>query len=239
MMGVSLVMPAYNEEGCIEAVVKKYHAEVISKLDQAEFIVVDDCSTDRTWEILKRLSNEYGILVIRPPRNGGHGKAVRLGLAQAKYDVIFQSDSDDQNDPHDFWELYRKLPEYDYVIGYRQTRHDPLHRLVITRIVRFLSWLLYGYWIKDSNSPFKVLKKKVLDEVLPAVPPDTFAPSILIAYMAKATGFKVAEVPVKHLPRTTGKVSIMGWKLFKICCRCVEEFINFVPVVRAEKRKRR
>ncbi len=238
-MGVSLVMPAYNEEGCIEEVVKRYHTEVISKLDQAEFIVVDDCSTDRTWEILKRLSHEYGIRVIRPEHNGGHGKAVRLGLSQAKYDVIFQSDSDDQNNPQDFWKLYAKLSEYDYVIGYRQTRHDPLHRLVITRIVRLLGFLLYGYWVWDSNSPFKVLKKSVLDEVLPTVPANTFAPSILIAYMTKAKGFKLIETPVEHLPRTTGTISIMGWKLFKICCSCVGEFIDFAPLVRAEKRKRR
>ncbi len=238
-MGVSLVMPAYNEEGCIEEVVKKYYNEIISKLDEAEFIVVDDCSKDRTGEILDGLSKKYGIRVLRPAKNGGHGRAVRLGLQNAKYDIIFQSDSDDQNDPKDFWKLYDlvKNNKYDYVIGYRKARHDPLHRLIITRIVRLCGFLLYGYWIKDTNSPFKVIKKSVLDDVLPFVPKTAFAPSIMTAYLTKARGHRLAEIPVRHLPRTTGTVSIMGWKLFKICCGCFVEFCEFAAVVRKNKKK--
>src|SRR6516162_8199389 len=97
---VSIVMPAYNEAEIIEAAVREWYGEVVAKLPGSELLVVDDCSTDGTGEALAALERELPALrAVRPPRNGGHGKALRFGFRHASRDLIFQTDSDRQHLP--------------------------------------------------------------------------------------------------------------------------------------------
>ncbi|HVY55408.1 MAG TPA: glycosyltransferase family 2 protein [Thermodesulfobacteriota bacterium] len=215
---VSVVMPVYNEEEIIEKTVRDYHSEIVRSLPGSEMIIVNDCSTDSTPMILDRLAAELeGIKVITPPRNGGHGKALRLAYENAAKSLVFHTDSDYQLDPKDFWKLYEETGANDLVIGCRAVRHDPLPRLVITGILRLSNIVLFGYDLRDANSPFRSIKKECLDACLGIIPPDVFAPSIMLAVTARRMGYKVKEVPVTHLPRLTGEVSIRRWKLLKAC----------------------
>lgn len=215
---VSIVMPVYNEEEILERTVREHYAEIIEALPGSEFIIVDDCSTDKSALILERLEKELSaIKVLRPKRNSGHGKALRLAFENARCELIFHTDSDYQNNPKDFWKLYSESEDNDLIIGCRTVRHDPLHRLIITRIVRVANLVSFGNYLKDANSPFKLVKRECLRDCLESISPDAFAPSILLALSAKWKGYRVKELPVEHYPRKTGKVSIANLKIIKAC----------------------
>lgn len=224
---VSVVIPVFNEEAVIEKTIRAYHSEILGWLPGSEMIVVDDCSKDGTPLILKGLAEELnGIRIIRPPRNTGHGKALRLGFENVNHDIVFHTDSDYQFDPGDFGKLYEEAAENDLVIGYRVCRQDPLHRLVISNVLRIINVILFGVNLRDSNSPFKIVKSGCLKSCLAYLDPDAFAPSIMLAMTAKSKGFRVKEVPVMHYPRKTGKTSLVRLKLVKILFLCLVQNIK-------------
>ncbi len=224
---VSVVIPVFNEEAVIEKTVRGYHREVVERIPGSEMIIVDDCSTDGTPLILKRLADELnGISILRPPRNSGHGKALRLAFGNVKHGMVFHTDSDYQFDPEDFRKLHAEAAENDLVIGYRVNRQDPAHRLIISSALRLLNLIVFGINLRDANSPFKIVKINCLDECLRYVDPEAFAPSIMLAIAAKSKGFSVKEIPVAHYPRKTGRSSLVRLKLATILLRCFVQNIN-------------
>lgn len=215
-MSISVVMPCYNEGEVIEKTIRDYYNEVIRKIDDSEFIVVDDCSKDNTHDILEGLRGELPKLkILKTPVNSGHGKTVRMGYETAKKDYVFQVDSDRQFEPKDFWKLYTLKDSYDFILGFRKRRHDPLSRLILTRIVRLLNLCLFGVWIKDCNCPFRIVKKEILDKFLNLIAKEAIAPNIMISILAKKKGIKMVEVPVAHYRRRANSVSLAHWKLIK------------------------
>lgn len=215
---VSVVMPVYNEEDIIVKSVRDYYSEIVGRLPGSEMVIVNDCSTDGTPAILASLESELdGIKVLKPDKNGGHGKALRLAYENARLGLVFHTDSDYQFEPKDFWKLYEEIEVNDMVIGYRAVRHDPLPRLIITNILKASNMAVFGFNIRDANSPFRLTRKACLQECLKLIDPEAFAPSIMLAVTARWLGYRVKEIPVTHLPRLTGVVSIKKWKLLKVC----------------------
>lgn len=234
---VSVVMPVYNEEGIIERTVRDYYSEIVDKIPGSEMVIVDDCSTDNSPLILKDLSEELpNIRVMRTQENGGHGRALRLAFENVRCDLIFHTDSDYQNDPRDFWKLYNEIEAEDLVIGYRAERNDPIPRLIITRLVILVNFVLFGSYIRDANSPFKLIRSSCLQDSLKDIRNDVFAPSILLAITAKKKGYRLKEVPVSHLSRKTGRVSIVKWKLVRVCFQTLREIYQLRMVLNKSKR---
>ncbi|MBU1912655.1 MAG: glycosyltransferase family 2 protein [Candidatus Omnitrophica bacterium] len=227
-MAISLVMPVYNEEGVIEKVVRDCYAEIIAKIEGSEFIIVNDASTDSTPEILERLAKEFPqIKLLRLDKNNGHGNALRAGFAKVRNPVILHMDSDAQFQAGQFWKLYQRLADSDIVLGLRASRHDPLHRKAISFIVRLINMALFGFLVKDINSPFKCIKTGILQDILNDIPPNAFAISILMVIMAKHKGYRVAEVPIIHFPRTTGRSKLASARyLFKKCLFCLLDILR-------------
>lgn len=224
-------MPAYNEEECIAGVVQGWLNEFQRLFaDNFRMVVVNDGSRDRTGKILDALATtESRLRVINQP-NAGHGGALLRGYREAvalNPDYVFHVDSDDQFKPADFELLWRRRTESTCILGYRFVRHDALHRLVITRILRFVLMLLYGRYMKDSNVPFRLLKTGFLAEALRIIPPQTFAPNIFIAVLGARIDADLMHIPVSHEDRKTGTVSIVRWKLIRVCFRCVGELFAF------------
>lgn len=218
-MQLSVVMPVYNEEECIEEVVRSIDREIVSKLESCEFIVVDDGSRDGTARVLERMKSSMPRLrVLTQVPNQGHGPAIRRGFEEASGEFVFHIDSDNQFEVEEFWRFWELRADADLILGYRRVRHDPLHRLILTRIVRALLLVLFGSYLRDSNVPFKLIRAERLRELLAAIPPDAFAPSILIAGLAALRGLRLHQLPVTHLPRLTGQCSIVRWKLLRSCC---------------------
>jgi len=218
---VSIVMPAYNEGDIIAATVEEWHKEVASRIP-SELIVVDDCSTDRTNEVLQTLTRTIpGLRVVRPAHNGGHGRALRLGFEQARGEFIFQTDSDRQHLPAEFWKLWELRESSDFIFGMRSTREDGLFRVFVTRTMRLLNLLTWQVWIPDANCPFKLMRTQSLQTVLERVPADSFIPMVMVSILARKMRFRFREVLVTHLPRKGGQQSLKGiLKWIKVGSRC-------------------
>ncbi|WP_234734133.1 glycosyltransferase family 2 protein [Tellurirhabdus bombi] len=231
---LSIVMPAYNEEDCIDLVVRNWIDFLNSQFpgQNTRLIVINDGSKDRTGAILDTLTPLYPnkLVVVHQP-NGGHGNAVVNGYRQAvalDSEYVFQTDSDDQFITEDFAKLWEKRRQSKFILGYREERYDALARLIITRILRASLFLIYGTYIKDSNIPFRLIKGSYLKALLDQLPtPTPFAPNIFLAVMAKKSGQKTFDLPIVHKERQTGTVSILKWKLLKVCFQSFQELAQF------------
>jgi dolichol-phosphate mannosyltransferase len=226
-----IVMPAYNEQGCIRTVVLGWLAQLASMgLKDYKLIVVNDGSRDQTGSILDALASEQAALVVVHQNNAGHGRALRNAYERAAALApmwVFHVDSDDQFIPQDLNNLWSLRHSSDFILGLRAVRHDAFHRLVITRILRLLNFLAFGVFLKDANIPFRLIRGDYLKVLLDIVPPAVFAPNIFLSVLAARDGQALGFIPVQHRERETGKVSIVRWGLIKACLRCVRELLVF------------
>lgn len=227
-----VVIPVYNESGCIEEVIKSWGGFIQQYLRQSVFkiIVVNDGSKDNTPQILDRLASQLPYLQVIHQVNGGHGNAVLNGYKAAselRSDWVFQVDSDNQFLPDDFPKLWECRTKSKFILGYRARRYDDANRLVITRIVRLINLTLFGVYIVDSNIPYRLIKGDYLPKLLNELPNYPFAPNIFLAVLAKKDGNDLMSIPVTHKERETGQVSIIKWKLLKVCMRTAKELTLF------------
>lgn len=226
-------MPAYNEEACIEDVVKGWTSLLDEQFptEATRLIVVNDGSKDKTGAILDQIKSKYPKLIVVHQPNGGHGNAVVNAYRQAvaiDSEYVFQTDSDDQFITGDFMKLWAKRHESPFILGCREVRYDALARLVITRILRMSIFLIYGTYIKDSNIPFRLIRGNYLNRLLAQLPnPTPFAPNIFLAVMARKAGNDLFNIPITHKERLTGTVSILKWKLLKVCLQSFKELAQF------------
>jgi dolichol-phosphate mannosyltransferase len=230
---LSIVMPAYNEEDCIELVVGSWTDFLKNKFpnEKTTLIVVNDGSKDKTGEILDRLNANNPLLTVVHQKNGGHGNAVVNGYKTALQlgsEYVFQTDSDDQFISDDFDKLWQKRHQSEFILGYREIRHDAKVRLFITRFLRSTISAVYGTFILDSNIPFRLIKGTFLQKLMNQLPdPAPFAPNIFLAVMAKKSGQELFDIPITHRERISGTVSIVKWNLWKVCIRSFRELLNF------------
>jgi glycosyltransferase involved in cell wall biosynthesis len=227
MTPLSIVMPAYNEAEHIEQCVLEWHECVASRISGAEIVVVDDCSRDDTGARLHALVARVSSLrVLRTPRNSGHGPALRFGLDRAHGEFVFHTDSDRQHTPDDFWLLWNRRDDADFVFGIREHRADGPFRAGISTTMRVINAALWGCWIEDANCPFKLMRRTALAEVLRAVPPASFIPMVMVSVLARRAGFRVSQAHVRHFPRTAGQQSLKGIvKWARIGRRCAGELV--------------
>ena len=137
---ISVVLPAHNEEGNIEAVVRRSLAILPSLAQRFEILVIDDGSRDGTGEIADRLSGEDPrVNVIHHPKNRGYGCTWRTGINAARHGWIFFMDSDRQFDIAELEKLTSLAGQHDVVTGYRIRRRDPYYRFLVDRALTF--WL--------------------------------------------------------------------------------------------------
>lgn len=228
-----VVIPAYNEEACIRTVVLNW-VDGISKTvpkDRFKLLVINDGSRDQTGVILDELSGIYPNLIAKHQLNGGHGNAIYHGYRMAvgmNPTFVFQTDSDDQFDPKDFHKFWEKRSESNFVLGFREVRHDDPFRLIITRILKFSLLFIYGTYIRDANIPFRLIRTSFLTKLLAALPLDIpFAPNIFLSVLSKKAGEKLFDIPVLHKERETGEVSIRHMKLLKVCWQSFKELTAF------------
>jgi glycosyltransferase involved in cell wall biosynthesis len=222
-------MPAYNEGEHIETCVREWYDTVITKVPDSELIVVDDRSKDNTWAVMQRLSAELPqFKPVQTPKNGGHGKAVRFGLLQARGEFVFQTDSDRQHKPEDFGRLWAHRNEADFVLGVRESRADGPVRVVVTRVMRVLNFLVWQLWIRDANCPFKLMRRSALEQLLPQIPEDSFIPMVMLSILARHQRYRIEEELVRHLPRTAGEQSLKGMtKWIRVGGKCAMQLVSF------------
>ena len=225
---LTVLMPAYNEGEIIEAAVREWHAEVTSRIEGAQLIVVNDCSRDNTGAVVERLSRELpGVRLLTTPVNGGHGRALRYGFGFLETEFVLQTDSDRQHLPSDFWKLWPLAESHDFVFGVRESRADGAVRKLITAVMRGANLAVWGLWIRDANCPFKLMRTRALRKVLERIAEDSFIPMVMVSIAARKMGFRFTEVEVRHLARRGGQQSLRGmWKWTKVGWRCLRQLVE-------------
>ena len=202
---ISIVMLVYNEADIIEEVIREYYNKVFVKLQNAEFIIAEDGSTDGTKEILSRLSNELNIRLVNGTTRKGYVKAYRDSISLPKNDIIFFTDSSGKHFPEDFWEMYPLMNKYDIVSGYKIDRKDPMYRIIMTRVFNHVVNFYFGTHFKDIDSGFKLIRRKAMLDVLQ----DSWICTDLISFeiMVRLAyrGYRIKEIPVQHRPRKNGE----------------------------------
>lgn len=228
MTTLSVVMPAYNESKVIEAVVGDIVEHILDVVPESDLVIVDDCSTDDTHVRLDRIAQaDARISVLRNDRNSGHGPTLRRAIDTSDGAWVFHLDSDGQVDVADFARLWERRGSSDLLIGTRIDRDDPRLRLVLTFFVRSLATILAGARVRDANSPFKLVSRPLLDHLAPAIPTDTFAPSILLVLGAHRCGAVVTEVPITHRARPYGTSSLALRRLARAVAVSAAEAVRF------------
>ena len=226
-------MPAYNEEGAIEHVVKSWYNyfENFPEHLQWQMMVFNDGSKDRTADLLNSLSKELPNLRVVHQQNQGHGNTILNAYEQAlslQPAYIFQTDSDHQLVPEDFMAFWKAHTDSPFILGNRVHRKDPFIRLVVTLILRFIILLRFGRYIPDSNIPYRLMQADFLRKILHKMPETRpFAPNVFLSVLAAKNGAQLKNLPVQHLARETGEVSIKKWKLFKVLLRSWTELLRF------------
>ena len=220
-MEISVVIPVYNEKNLIEQVLRELYEEVLSRFSNYEVIVINDASTDGTEEVLNKLKKELSDLeIITFTKNQGHGPAIRKGFELAQGEFVFHNDSDGQHQMKEFWKLWPLRDKADLIVGIRKHRNDPLPRIIGSRILRYLIFFLFGIYLKDANSPFKIIRSSFLKRCLNIVAPNVFAPSILFSITARYLKVRMIEIPVMHRIRQGGKSVLNFKRILKAAKRC-------------------
>jgi glycosyltransferase involved in cell wall biosynthesis len=198
---ISVILPIFNEEGNMEPLI----GEIIQALEPIspsfEVVCVDDCSTDRTIEVLRSLNQKDSrVVVLSHSRNFGQSAAQATGFRYAKGGIFITMDADRQNDPADIPTLLQAFVDTDCVCGIRRKRQDNRLRKIASKIGNgFRNWLT-GDRIRDSGCTFRVMRRECLLEIPMFNGMHRFLPTLL-----RFQGRRVAEVEIGHRPRVWGK----------------------------------
>lgn len=200
---ISLVIPIHNEEPSILPLYDRLTAVMESLGRQYEIIFVDDASTDNSFEMLANLvETDARMKVVRLRRNFGQTAALAAGFDLAQGHVIVSMDGDLQHDPADIPLLIEKIDAgYDIASGWRKVRVDNLvMRKIPSRIANWLMSKVSGVDLHDFGTTFKAYRSEILRDVRLYGELHRFIPALASFY-----GARIAEVPIKNIPREAGK----------------------------------
>lgn len=230
MAKVHIVLPAYNESANIEDVVAQWYPVVerlTSEGNDCRIVVANDGSKDDTWSKLSSLSTEYDHLTALDKPNSGHGSTVlylyRYAIAQGA-DYVFQTDSDGQTVPDEFFKMWENRESAHFHIGVRANRQDGFSRIIVTKVLRIVVYLTFRVWVKDANTPFRLMASSSLDSMMKMIPDDFFLANVAVSALAVKKQEPVRWYPVTFKPRQGGVNSINLKRIFKIGLKAVGEF---------------
>ena len=202
-----LVMPAYNEEENIGQVIADWYPVVEQIGGESRLVVLDDGSKDRTYSILKDACADHPLLIPVKKENQGHGATVLYGYRYAleqEPDYIFQTDSDGQTDPREFWEFWEQREAYDMVIGHRCRREDGRSRIFVTQVLKLVIRLCFHEDVTDANTPFRLMKAEVLREQIRLIPENFNLSNVILSVIYAKKGLRVKYIPITFRPRQGG-----------------------------------
>ncbi len=209
MNKLSVVIPVYNEKDWIIEILRRVKAVEIDK----EIIIVDDCSTDGTREILKDLASK-GEKVIFHEKNMGKGAALRTGFKNVTGDYVIVQDADLEYDPEDYHKLIAPVlkGKGDVVYGSRFTgerRNMFFHHWVGNRILTLITNILYNTTISDMETCYKLFRSDIIKGVNIKSNRFNFEPEITAKVLKK--GIRIYEVPISYTGREFSEGKKITW----------------------------
>lgn len=234
-----IVIPAYNEAANIEAVVEQWHPIVEKIGNGSRLVIFDDGSKDKTFSILKSLSlsGKYPYLESVTKTNSGHGATLLVGYRYAinnEADYIFQTDSDGQTVSGEFWSFWERRNGYDFIIGARDARGDGISRIFVTKVLKIVIWFIFGTWISDVNTPFRIMNAEKLKPILADIPKDFFLSNVLMSVLVVLRKQRYIWLPITFKPRQGGINSINLRRIFKIGVKAVRDFQSVKMTLRGK-----
>jgi dolichol-phosphate mannosyltransferase len=237
-MKLSVVLPAYNEEGSITETIKTLYSKLNEANINHEILVVNDNSKDNTYVILTELKKNIPTLVFYT-NNGpnGFGYAIRYGLERYKGDCVAIMMADLSDDPDDLILFYRRLlvGDVDCVFGSRFKKGGkivdyPFVKLIINRIANFIIQISIGIKYNDATNAFKLYKRNVINGISPLLSPH-FNLTIELSLKSIIRGYTYDVIPNKWYNRKQGvsklKIKEMGSRYFFILVYCfVEKYFS-------------
>lgn len=204
-MLLSVIIPVFNEEESIVSLIEKVQKVPVAK----EIIVVDDCSQDRTPELLRTIPD---IRVLTHSRNQGKGAAIRTGLKHARGDVVVIQDADLEYDPADYPQLLVPFADKNIgaVFGSRFRGHGKflLRSQLANIFLTFFTNALFGGKITDMETCYKVIRRPLLQKLALVANQFDIEPEITAKLLRCRV--RIAEVPIHYTARTKGKK--IGWQ---------------------------
>ena len=209
-----IVVPAYNEaeniKNLIDAwypVIERHNGDNSSRL-----VIINDGSKDNTYELVKKYTEDKPLLEALTKQNGGHGSTVLYGYRYAiqnDTDYIFQTDSDGQTNPDEFEEFWNLRTEYDAIIGNRSTRQDGESRKFVEKTLLLILKMVFHVSIPDSNAPFRLMKKELVEKYIAKMPEDFNLPNVMLttyfAYFHEKVKFIEISFILKRLSKLDGR----------------------------------
>ena len=212
-LDISIVIPLYNEEESLPELVAWIERVCMQHEYSYEVIMIDDGSTDSSWDVIKDLTKQYPtVKAIKFQRNYGKSPALYMGFKAAKGNVVITMDADLQDSPDEIPGLYEMIIRdgYDLVSGWKKVRYDnAITKNLPSKLYNAVNRRLSGIKLHDMNCGLKAYKRKVVKSIEVYGEMHRFIP-----VLAKHAGFKkIGEKVVQHRPRKYG-VSKFGWERF-------------------------
>ena len=213
-MDISVVVPLYNEADSLPELAAWIKRVMDANQFSYELILVDDGSTDNSWEVIEALKETYLTIVsgIKFRRNYGKSAALNVGFEAAKGQVVITMDADLQDSPDEIPELYHRIvhDKKDLVSGWKQKRHDPLTKTIPTKLFNAATrWMSGIHNLHDFNCGLKAYRKEVVKSIEVYGEMHRYVP-----VLAKWAGFtRIDEKVVAHYPRKYG-VTKFGFSRF-------------------------
>lgn len=225
---LTIFYPCYNEEANVERVTRQAVEVGRRVADDLEVLIVNDGSKDRTGEIADRLAAEIPeVRAVHNRPNRGYGGALTRGFKEATKNWIFYTDGDGQFDLNEIPKLLPLLETHDVVSCYRLNRQDALLRKLNAFAWTTLVNTLFGIWLRDIDCAFKLYPKTFID----AIELHSTGALIDTEMLAKARNLKlrIAQLGVRHLPRTAGQQTGAN---FKVILRAFRELFKLYGSIR-------
>ena len=207
-MLLSVVIPVYNEEQTVRQLIDKVKAVKLRK----EIIVVDDGSTDRTPQILKKIK---GIKTIFKKKNEGKGAAIRTALKQVKGDYVIIQDADLEYDPQDYFKLLKPIKEgkAEVVYGSRFTgerRNMFFWHMVANKLLTLITNILYDSTLSDMETCYKLIPTNLLKQLKLKARGFEFEPEVTAKILKRKV--RIYEVPISYAGREYEEGKKIHWK---------------------------
>lgn len=232
-----IVIPAYNEEENIDKVATEWY-EVVEKIgENSKLVIINDGSKDGTLDKLRGLEKQFTNLIVLDKENGGHGDTVLYGYKYALDNgasYIFQTDSDGQTLPEEFWEFWNRRKEYNAIIGYRKNREDGISRIIVTKTLKLVLFLIFRLNVTDANTPFRLMDRNILQKYYSMIPEHFNLPNVMLTVLLLDNKEKVEFRKITFRPRQGGVNSINLKKITKIGIQAVKDFMTIKRNLKAK-----
>lgn len=230
-MVLIVVIPVYNESEIIETVVTQWISVLEHLAIDYKIRLYNDGSSDSTPAVLEKLFSRFqNRLEIVHKLNSGHGPTLIQAYRESVIvPWIFQVDSDNEISEKQFEQFWNVRHDFDFVIGIRRGRQFSPARRLISFFSALTVRVLWGKGIPDVNVPFRLMRADKFSKIFDSLPPDTFAPNIIISGMAVKKGLRIKVLEVDSVIRKTGSSSLStNWlKLLRISLRSFQQVVAY------------